>query len=155
VFFARGISSPGPKKGIFFSFFPGSQCVLTMFHSSSHVFPQHVLHIACHFYPICFGKCCPPFTYIDEPKRWRNSILQNRTWYEKNVKVLKDQTVCSICSKKSIPDQVWFVLHTIVNCFRHNLKLELVALFFQEIYYKKKTHTHTHTHIYTHHLNRP
>jgi len=33
--------------------------------------------IAPHFYPICFGKCCPLFTYIGGPKK-RNSIFQNR-----------------------------------------------------------------------------
>jgi hypothetical protein len=24
--------------------------------------------IAPHFYPICFGKCCPPFSFIGGPK---------------------------------------------------------------------------------------
>jgi len=36
--------------------------------------------IAHHFYPICFGKCCPLFIYMDGPKG-RNSILQNKTFY--------------------------------------------------------------------------
>jgi hypothetical protein len=27
------------------------------------MFPQKMLPIAPQFYPICFGKCCPPFTY--------------------------------------------------------------------------------------------
>ncbi len=36
--------------------------------------------IACHIYPVCFGKCCPPFTNVGGPKE-RNSILQNRTFY--------------------------------------------------------------------------
>jgi hypothetical protein len=27
------------------------------------VFPN-MFSIAPHFYPICFGKCCPPFTYV-------------------------------------------------------------------------------------------
>jgi hypothetical protein len=36
--------------------------------------------IAPHFYPICFGKCYPPFTYIGGPKV-RISILQNTTFY--------------------------------------------------------------------------
>jgi hypothetical protein len=40
------------------------------------VFPN-MFSIAPHFYPICFGKCCPHFTYIAGPKG-RNSILQNR-----------------------------------------------------------------------------
>ncbi len=35
--------------------------------------------IAHHFYPICFGKCCPLFIYIDGPKG-RNFILQNKTF---------------------------------------------------------------------------
>jgi hypothetical protein len=42
------------------------------------MFPKEFL-IAPHFYPICFGKCCPPFTYIGGPK-FRNSIFQNRTF---------------------------------------------------------------------------
>jgi len=37
--------------------------------------------IAPHFYPICFGKFCPPFTYIGGSKGRPNSILQNRTFY--------------------------------------------------------------------------
>ncbi len=36
--------------------------------------------IAPHFYPICFGKYCPPFTYIGGPK-WRISILWNKAYY--------------------------------------------------------------------------
>ncbi len=40
----------------------------------------NMFSIAAHFYPQCFGKCCPPFTYIAGPKR-RNSICQNRTLY--------------------------------------------------------------------------
>jgi hypothetical protein len=36
-----------------------------------------------HFYPICFGKCCPPFTYIGGPKG-QIFILQIKTFfYEK------------------------------------------------------------------------
>ncbi len=52
----------------FYSFFPVSQCV-----------PQHVL-IEPHFYPRCFGRSCPSFTYIGGPKG-KNSILQNKTFY--------------------------------------------------------------------------
>ncbi len=82
--FCRG----GGKGKEFFSFFPGSQCVPIMLPMGSH----HVLttqvpnvfinmsSIAPHFYPICFGKCCPSFTYIAGPKG-RISILQNRTFY--------------------------------------------------------------------------
>ncbi len=55
----------GGRKG-FISIFPGSQCVPTMFLlSSKHV--SQVLNVFCialHFYPMCIGKCCPPFTYI-------------------------------------------------------------------------------------------
>jgi hypothetical protein len=36
--------------------------------------------IAPHIYLICFGKCCPPFTYIRGPKR-RNSTNQNKTFF--------------------------------------------------------------------------
>jgi hypothetical protein len=33
-----------------------------------------------HFYPICFGKCCPPFTLALCGPKGRNSIPQNRTF---------------------------------------------------------------------------
>ncbi len=46
---------------------PNSQCVLEKF------------SIAPHFYPICFGTCSPPFTYIGGPKGL-NRILQNRAF---------------------------------------------------------------------------
>ncbi len=45
----------------------------------SDMFPKE-FPIAPLFYLICFGKCCPPFTYIGGPKR-RNSIFQNWTFY--------------------------------------------------------------------------
>jgi hypothetical protein len=75
---------------IFFSIFFGSQYVPIMFllsfqwvpirfsicFPSSQCFPQHVLlHTTPHFYPIYFGKCCPPLTYIGGPKGM-NLILQ-------------------------------------------------------------------------------
>jgi hypothetical protein len=41
---------------------------------------SNMLSITPHFYPICFGNSCPPFTYIVGPKG-RNSILQKRTFY--------------------------------------------------------------------------
>ncbi len=41
---------------------------------------SNMLSITPHFYPICFGNSCPPFTYIVGPKGM-NSILQNRTFY--------------------------------------------------------------------------
>ncbi len=47
--------------------------VSNMFPSSQWV-PQHVLSIAPHFYPICLGKCFPPFTFIAGPKR-RNPLF--------------------------------------------------------------------------------
>ncbi len=43
------------------------------------VFPN-MFFIVPHFYPICFGKCCPLFTYIGGPKG-RNSMLQSRSFY--------------------------------------------------------------------------
>ncbi len=71
--------------GSFFSFFPASQHVCTMFPSSSqwvpNMFPNFAMFspfsISPHFYPTCLGKWCPPFTYIGGPKG-RNYILQNR-----------------------------------------------------------------------------
>jgi len=82
----------GGEGGNFFSFFLGSQCVPSMFPLSSqwvltcsqyvpqvrNVFPN-MFSIAPHFYPICFGTCSPPFTYIGGPKG-RNYILQNKTF---------------------------------------------------------------------------
>jgi hypothetical protein len=53
----------------------------TMFHF--YLVPNVFLNmfsIAPHFYPICFGKCSPPFNGIGGPKG-RNSILQNRTFH--------------------------------------------------------------------------
>jgi hypothetical protein len=64
---------------IFFHF----SMVPTMFPLSSHEVRNmflNVFSIAPHFYPICFGKCCPPFTYIGGPKG-TNCILQNITFY--------------------------------------------------------------------------
>jgi hypothetical protein len=40
----------------------------------------NIFSIAPHFYPICFGRCSSPFTYIGGPKGW-NSILQTGTFY--------------------------------------------------------------------------
>ncbi len=48
-------------------------------HQVLNIFPN-MFSIAPRFYPICFGKCCSPFTYIGGPKG-RNSILQNITFY--------------------------------------------------------------------------
>jgi hypothetical protein len=31
------------------------------------MFPKE-FPVTTHFYPICFGKCCPPFTFIGGPK---------------------------------------------------------------------------------------
>ncbi len=63
----------GVGRRIFFSFFPGSQCVVTKFPSSSHWVPNgfrkfpmcspNIFSMAPHLYPICFVNCCPPFTY--------------------------------------------------------------------------------------------
>jgi hypothetical protein len=52
------------------------------FSMGSHQIPNVFLNmfsIAPHFCPICFGKCCPPFTYIGGHKG--NSICQSRTFY--------------------------------------------------------------------------
>ncbi len=80
----------GGGGGAFFSFSPSTQCVPTILPLISNGFPsgfQNVPHvpnvfhnmfsIAPHFYPICFGKCCPRLTYIAWPKG-RNSKLQNK-----------------------------------------------------------------------------
>jgi len=56
-FFGGGGGKGG--KGFFFSNFPGSQCVATMFSSSSQCVPQHVLHSTS-----LFSHMHPPFTYI-------------------------------------------------------------------------------------------
>jgi hypothetical protein len=63
----------------FFPFFSCSQCVPFKFPTGSHYAPQfsNVFHnmfsITPHFYPICLGKCCPPFRYIGGPKG-KNSL---------------------------------------------------------------------------------
>jgi hypothetical protein len=43
------------------------------------MFPN-MFSIAPHFYPICLGKCCPPFTNIRGVKG-RNYIHHNKTFY--------------------------------------------------------------------------
>jgi hypothetical protein len=70
-----------------FTWFPMcSHYVLFKFPSGSQYLPQipnvflNMFSIASHFYPICFGKCCPPFTGIRGPKG-TNFILQNKTFY--------------------------------------------------------------------------
>jgi hypothetical protein len=60
----------------FFSIFLASQCVRTMFLSSSQCVPN-IFSIPLHFYPICLGKWCPPFTYIHGPK---GRTVQNRAF---------------------------------------------------------------------------
>ncbi len=75
LFFLISFGRGGDKD--FFSFFLGSQWVPIRFPICSpflNVFPN-MFSIAPHFYPICFGKCFPPFTYIVGS----SSILQNRT----------------------------------------------------------------------------
>jgi hypothetical protein len=58
------------EKGGFLSFYVphSSQCLHTMFPSSSQYVPRHVLHSTSILSHICIGKCCPPFTHIDGPK---------------------------------------------------------------------------------------
>ncbi len=46
-----------------FKFQMGSHQVPNTFPKFSNVF-SNMFSIAPHFYPICFGKCCSPFTYI-------------------------------------------------------------------------------------------
>ncbi len=79
----------GGEKDFFFIFpsFPMcSHYVPSRFLMGSQFVPQvpnvfpNMFFIAPNFFPICFGKCCPPFTYIGAPKGI-NSILQNRTFY--------------------------------------------------------------------------
>ncbi len=41
--------------------------------------PKQRVPITPHFYPICFGKCCSPFTYILGPKG--KIFVQNKTFY--------------------------------------------------------------------------
>ncbi len=86
----------GGVGGIFFSIFLGSQCVLTMFFLSSqwgsHQLPNmflkfsmhspNMFSIASHFYPICFGKRCPPFTILPFP-----SISVGRKWWKTYVQI--------------------------------------------------------------------
>jgi hypothetical protein len=43
------------------------------------MFPKE-FPITPHFYPICFGKCCPAFTYIPGPKG-SSSRLHKRTFH--------------------------------------------------------------------------
>ncbi len=62
-----------------FKFSKGSHQVFQYVPKVPNVFPN-MSSIGTHFYSICFGKCCPPFTYIAGPKG-RNFKLQNRTFY--------------------------------------------------------------------------
>jgi hypothetical protein len=50
----------------------GSHQIFNVFQVPN-VFPK-MFSIAPHLNPICFGKCCPPFTYIGRPKG-RNSTF--------------------------------------------------------------------------------
>ncbi len=80
AFFPFKFRGEGVMGKIFFFHF---SLVPTMFPSSSQQVPNvlpNMFFIAPHFYPICVGKCCPPFTYIAVPKG-RNIICQNRTFY--------------------------------------------------------------------------
>jgi len=72
------LSAGQSQRRIFFPIFPGSHYVPFNFPISSHPVPEvlnvfpTMFSIAPHLYLICFGKCCPPFTYIGGPKG-RNS----------------------------------------------------------------------------------
>jgi len=80
----------GERKGFFFHFTLVPNVFSICFTSVPNGFPseyQYVLQvlnvfpkmfsIAPHLNPICFGKCCPPFTYIGRPKG-RNSTFYVR-----------------------------------------------------------------------------
>jgi len=76
----------GLMRGLIFFLFAkdggGISCLFPLVpisYLSSQAVPQS-FPITPHFYPICFGKCCPPFTRVGGSKG-RNSILQNRTLY--------------------------------------------------------------------------
>jgi hypothetical protein len=73
VFAQASMGRPKHALGFFFffSYFPGSQCVATMFGSSSQCVPQHVLHSTSFF---------SHMHHLAGPKG-RNSLLQNRTFY--------------------------------------------------------------------------
>ncbi len=80
VFFPFMFWGVGGARKDFFSFFPTSQCVRTMFLSSS----QWVPNISPTFFPyllifICLGKWCPPFPYMGGQKG-KNCIVQNRVF---------------------------------------------------------------------------
>ncbi len=87
VFFL--LSLGGGRGRIFFHFSLVPMCsnyVTTKFSMGSQYVPQapnlfpNIFSIPPPFYRTCFGKCCPPFTYIGR-RKGRNSILQNRTIY--------------------------------------------------------------------------
>jgi hypothetical protein len=87
VFFLLSLGGAG--GGFFFHFSLVPMCsnyVTAKFSMGSQYVPQapnlfpNIFSIAPPFYPTCFGKWCPPFTYIGGTKG-RNSILQNRTIY--------------------------------------------------------------------------
>ncbi len=73
----------GSRWERFFFIFPGfpmcSHYVPFKFPIGSQCFPN-IFSIPPHFYPICLGKWCPPFTYIGGPKG-RNCTVLNRAFY--------------------------------------------------------------------------
>jgi hypothetical protein len=86
-----------------------SHCVPNGFSSGSQYVPQifnvfpNMFSIAPHFYPLCLGECCPPFTDIGG-RKGRNSILQNRRFYFVKASIvalfLSDGPVKWVCCKK-------------------------------------------------------
>jgi hypothetical protein len=48
--------------------------MFSIWSSCSHCVPHYVPNSTPFFNPTCFGKCCPPLTYIDGPKG-RNTTL--------------------------------------------------------------------------------
>jgi len=59
------------RRGALFFFFGfgggGGGCVKVKSSQAPDMFPKK-FQMVLHFYPICFEKCCPPFTYIGRPK---------------------------------------------------------------------------------------
>jgi hypothetical protein len=72
--------------------------------------------IAPHFYPICFHKCSPPFTYLADQKG-RNFILQNKTLYFRGASIvsflLSDGPIKLTHCKKEKKKRTWEAPHLI------------------------------------------
>jgi len=84
-----------------------------MFQLSSQWVPI-MFSIAPHFYPICLGKCCPPFTNICGLKG-RNYIHHNRTFYleEFIVSFFGSNGLIKLAHWKNITKWTWEASHLI------------------------------------------